>query len=102
MFSDMGGGSAGASVGVAAATGQWWLPLATEGVKAFGSAMGGSGPAAPSRSDSGGMFGFDNSGWVVNTGSGSATNTPASNQLFYIAIAAGVGLLLWKLASKKR
>lgn len=91
------------NVGVASATasGNWWMPLATEGVKALGSAAG-SGPAAPSRSDSGGLFQFDNSGWVVNTGSGSASNSPASNQLLYLALAAGVGLLIWKMANKKR
>lgn len=85
--------------GAAAATGQWWLPLASEGIKAAGAALGGSGPAGPSRSDSGGVFGFDNSGWVVNTGSGSASYTPA-NSWIPMALAAVAGLVIWKILKK--
>lgn len=92
-------GSGVASAG-AAATGQWWLPLATEGIKAFAGSAG-NGPAAPSRSDTGGMFGFDNSNWVVNTGAGSAALTPSSNALLWVAVAAGAVLLVWKLSTKK-
>lgn len=58
-----------------------WMPIATEGVKALGSALGGSGPAAPS-SANGNTFDtrFDSSGWNVNFGSGGITSDRTSSE----------------------
>lgn len=87
--------------GPAAASGQWWLPLATEGVKAFGSAAGApAGGGGPSRSDTGGVFGFNNSNWVVSTSSSKASLTPSQSITWLLALA-GVGLVAWKLYLKK-
>lgn len=96
---DAGGFMDSSSVAAGAATGQWWLPLAVEGVKAVG-ASSGSGPAAPSRSDSGGIFQFDNSGWTVATGGSQATATPATSMLWIVLAAAAAGLVAWKLLKK--
>jgi len=46
--------------------------------------------------------GFNNSGWTVNTGSGSASGAPAALNPWLIAGLVAAGLLAWKMTIKKR
>lgn len=87
----------------------WWMPLAQTGVAALGSALGGSGPAGPSNATMRNDQTFDNSGWVVNFGSGDVTTSrqqlptmglPEMNTGTMIMLAVGV-LVVWKLTRKK-
>ena len=91
-----------------------WMPLATEGIKALGTALGGSGPAAPSSSN-GNAFDtkFDSSGWNVNFGGGSITSDRTSSDTktpLGMDLGGNTGLIVlgllgivvaWKLLRKK-
>lgn len=45
--------------------------------------------------------GFNNSGWTVNTGSGSASGAPSALNPWLIAGLVAAGLLAWKMYVKK-
>lgn len=67
------------------------LDLLNAGSSVLGSALAPA-PAGPSRADSGVNSNFDNSGWTVNTGSGSASASQLSPWLLGLI---AFGALLW-------
>lgn len=67
------------------------LDLLTAGSSVLGSALSPA-PAGPSRAESGVNSNFDNSGWVVNTGGGSASASQLNPWLLGLI---AFGALLW-------
>lgn len=71
----------------------------TAGSQVLGAALKPAAAGGPSRSDSGGYFDFGDSPFIVNTGSGSASSS-ATGSMLWALVAAGIGLIAWKLAKK--